>query len=238
MSWKSDSLSISPHPCRAIFLAAIFCCGVFCCAVDHCQAQIVGVETGSVLGAAAASQTDGPEDSQAVRAQFIEFERQLNAMLKTRRDEEKQFVGQVVNQIRLGLIPSKLVSTSFEWVRNKRPTTKYPFVYFERVLRLQAGRLGLASEIPPFDFSIYSQIPEVSSAVASSSSEASSSDNGGIEPNGGFEPNGVFGFQGGSGLPSDRIGLIGGRSETSAGVSSETEPQSGLFRLFNRVFSR
>jgi len=238
MSWKSDSLSKSLHTCRSLLLAVIFCCCVFCCAVDRCQAQIVGVETGSILGAGAASQTEGPEDSQAVRAQFIEFERQLNAMLKTRRDEEKQFVGLVVNQIRLGLIPSKLVSTSFEWVRNKRPTTKYPFVYFERVLRLQAGRLGLASEIPPFDFSIYSQIPEVSTSVAISSSETSSSDNGGIEPDGGFQPNGGFGFQGGNGLASDQIGLIGGRSEASTGVSSETEPQGVGFRLFNRIFRR
>ena len=105
----------------------------------------------------AANQTDGINDSPQANAQFLEFERQLNAMLKTRRDEEKEFIGLVVNQIRLGKIPSKLVSTSFEWVRNKRPNTKYPFVYFERVLRLQAGRVELEAEIPPFDFSIYSQ---------------------------------------------------------------------------------
>ena len=119
MSWKSDSLSTSPRIFRLHIPVAIFCCVVFCCNVDHCQGQITGVNTVNNLDLASASQTDGPEETQAVRDRFIEFERQLNAMLKTRREEEKQFVGLVVNQIRLGLIPSKLVSTSFEWVRKQ-----------------------------------------------------------------------------------------------------------------------
>ena len=88
-------------------------------------------------------------------AQFKEYERQLNAILKTRRDEEKEFVGKIVELVRLGQIPSRLVSTSYQWTRQKRPDTNYPFVYFERVLRIQAKALGLEKEIPPFDFSIY-----------------------------------------------------------------------------------
>ncbi len=88
-------------------------------------------------------------------SQFIEYERQLNALLKTRRDEEKLFVGQIVAQIRLGKIPSKLVQTSYQWVRNKRPDTNYPFIYFEKVLRLQAAKLKLEGEVPRFDYSVY-----------------------------------------------------------------------------------
>lgn len=88
-------------------------------------------------------------------AQFEEYERQLNALLKTRRDEEKAFVKEVVVKIRKGKLPSKLVSTSYKWVANRRPTTNYPFVYFERVLRLQAKKLKIEGEIPPFDYDIY-----------------------------------------------------------------------------------
>ena len=88
--------------------------------------------------------------------QFVEYERTLNSVLRTRRDEEKKFIAEVVRQVRIGRIPSKLVSTSYGWIRNKRPTTNYPFIYFERVIRLQAERANLASEIPAFDFSIYS----------------------------------------------------------------------------------
>ncbi len=89
------------------------------------------------------------------REQLIEYERKLNAILRTRRDEEREFVARVVVQIREGNIPSKLVSTSFQWVRQKRPKTNYPFLYFERVLRLQANAINIGTAVPPFDFSIY-----------------------------------------------------------------------------------
>ena len=162
MSWKSiswilDLSSNSLRVYRSLLLVTILCVGVCCCDVDKCQGQISASDIQTILNTAGTGQGNDIGNSREANAQFLEFEQQLNAMLKTRRDEEQEFIGLVVNQIRLGRIPSRLVSTSFEWVRNKRPTTKYPFVYFERVLRLQAERLGLESEIPPFDFSIYSQ---------------------------------------------------------------------------------
>jgi hypothetical protein len=87
--------------------------------------------------------------------QWQAYEKQLNAILKTRRDQEKVFVKKVVDRVREGRIPPKLVATSFQWGRNKRPNSNFPFVYFERVLRLQAKRVKLEKEIPPFDYSIY-----------------------------------------------------------------------------------
>ena len=96
-----------------------------------------------------------PPDSSNARYEL--YERQLNAILKTRRDEEKLFVKQVVDQVKKNRLPAKLVNTSFEWGRKNRPFTKYPFVYFERVLRLQAKKLGLKNVVPPFDYGIYSQ---------------------------------------------------------------------------------
>lgn len=94
-------------------------------------------------------------NGQDVRLRFEQYEEKLNAILKTRRDEEKAFVAAVVQRIRDGDIPERLVETSFQWVRNKRPNTNYPFVYFERVLRLQAQKLELAQNIPAFDYEIY-----------------------------------------------------------------------------------
>ncbi|MDA7878931.1 hypothetical protein N9B09_01515 [bacterium] len=88
-------------------------------------------------------------------AQFIEYERKLNALLKTRANEEKKFVNQIVMQVKLGKIPSRLVSTSYQWGRTKRPNTNYPFIYFEKVIRIQAKAMKLGKEIPPFDYSIY-----------------------------------------------------------------------------------
>ena len=103
-------------------------------------------------------------------AQFIEYERQLNALLKTRADEEKKFVNQIVMQVKLGKIPSRLVSTSYQWGRTKRPNTNYPFIYFEKVIRIQAKAMKLEKEIPPFDYSIYKsdgQSQESSKSAAS-----------------------------------------------------------------------
>lgn len=87
--------------------------------------------------------------------QLLEYERQLNALLKTTRKEERDFIAQVVFQIKEGKIPSKLVSTTYQWIRKKRPDTKYPFIYFEKVLRLQAEAIKVDDAVPPFDFSIY-----------------------------------------------------------------------------------
>ncbi|MFT5302844.1 MAG: hypothetical protein ACI87E_004032 [Mariniblastus sp.] len=88
-------------------------------------------------------------------AQFAEYERQLNAILKTTRDEEKVFVAKIVLLVRLGEIPSRLVSTSYQWGLKNRPDTNYPFIYFEKVLRIQAKAISLDEKIPAFDFKIY-----------------------------------------------------------------------------------
>lgn len=93
--------------------------------------------------------------AQEVELRFEDYEERLNAILKSRRDEERDFVKKVVDKIKAGAIPERLVETSYKWVLNERPDTKYPFVYFERVLRIQAKRLELEREVPPFDYDIY-----------------------------------------------------------------------------------
>ncbi len=92
-------------------------------------------------------------DDEATRLRFLDYEIRLNAILKTRRDEEKKFISDVLTMVREGNLPEPLVEQSYKWVLNKRPGTKYPFVYFEQVLRLRAEQAGL--EIPAFDYEIY-----------------------------------------------------------------------------------
>lgn len=95
--------------------------------------------------------------AQEIELRFEDYEQRLNAILKTRRDEEKEFVQRVVNRVKNGDIPERLVETSFKWVQNKRPNTNYPFIYFERVLRIQAKRLEMEQKIPTFDYDIYNR---------------------------------------------------------------------------------
>ncbi|MCH2180049.1 MAG: hypothetical protein MK106_14725 [Mariniblastus sp.] len=83
------------------------------------------------------------------------YEKQVNAILKTRLQAEKRFVAELIAEIGKKEIPKSLVDTSFKWVLNRRPNTNYPFVYFERVIRLQAKKLNY--KIPPFNYSVYSR---------------------------------------------------------------------------------
>lgn len=105
--------------------------------------------------AEAKAQTFAPETFTDQR--FEQYEQQLNAILKTRRTEERQFISDLVANVRAGKLPSKLIQTSFRWVQKKRPQTNFPFIYFERVLRLQATKAGIPSTIPDYDFAIYRQ---------------------------------------------------------------------------------
>jgi len=90
-------------------------------------------------------------------ARLQEYERQLNAVLKTRRNEERQFIKLLVAQIGTGGVSTELVQTSFKWVRKKRPDTTFPFLYFERVLRIIATQQGVGASIPPYDTSVIGQ---------------------------------------------------------------------------------
>ena len=86
---------------------------------------------------------------------FKQYETQLQAVLRTRFPEEQQFVGSIVYLVQTEKIPKNIVDSAWLWVRKNRPTTNYPFVYFERVLRLEAEKLKL--EIPEFDRELYNK---------------------------------------------------------------------------------
>lgn len=86
---------------------------------------------------------------------LIQLEQQLNAILKTRLKEERLYIATIIKLVKDEKLPRKLINTSFKYVRKKRPYTKYPFVYFARVLHFQAKRDRIS--IPEFDFTIYSE---------------------------------------------------------------------------------
>lgn len=86
---------------------------------------------------------------------FEKYEARLNAVLMTRRTVEKEYVAKIVKGVKDGEIPLNLVDQAWIWVRDKRPNTQYPFVYFARVLKLRGDQIKV--KIPEFDFSIYSE---------------------------------------------------------------------------------
>ncbi|HMO14642.1 MAG TPA: hypothetical protein PKD64_12340 [Pirellulaceae bacterium] len=85
---------------------------------------------------------------------YVRYAIQLNAQLKTRLEAEELFVNDVVELVRQGKIPKPVVDQAWLWVHSNRGASRYPFVYFEQVLRLQCDKLKL--ELPEFDRRIYS----------------------------------------------------------------------------------
>jgi hypothetical protein len=132
--------------------AAIFACLLFAglplISVSPCHSQIQTAQ----------SEEGSFRPDNFTDARFLQYEQQLNAILKTRRNEEREFIAQIVSQVRQGKIPAQIVQTSFHWVHKKRPRTNFPFIYFEKVLRLQATKIGIGDNVPDFDFSIYRSI--------------------------------------------------------------------------------
>ena len=94
----------------------------------------------------------GQESIEAI-TDMDKYETEINAILKTRLQEEKDYVSKIVELVKKGDIPRELVDKSVLWVRAKRPYTNRGFVYFEQVL----FRLGekVKIEIPRFDYSVY-----------------------------------------------------------------------------------
>jgi hypothetical protein len=93
--------------------------------------------------------------NEEVELRFADYEARLNAILKTRRLEEQEFVNAVLQKVRAGELPVPMMESSFLWVLSNRPDTPYPFIYFERVLRLQAELADVS--VPDFDYGIYSE---------------------------------------------------------------------------------
>jgi hypothetical protein len=70
----------------------------------------------------------------------VNFKQQLEQGLYARRPEEFAFIARVVRMVELNQLSRLLVDSTFQWARKKRP---YPYVYFERGLKVRAARLGI-----------------------------------------------------------------------------------------------
>jgi hypothetical protein len=118
----------------------------------HSWAQRLALASGLLICQFAAFGS-ADDDSLVTQTELEQYEIQLNSVLRTRLDAEKDFVHDVVALIQEGKLPRKLVDKSMLWVRNRRIDEDKLFAYFERVLRIQAERLRL--EIPAFDYGVY-----------------------------------------------------------------------------------
>lgn len=156
---------------RLLRLFSVVClCGFL---ANAAQAQLNEAANASPFEVQGNDATIAQSGDQFSPARLQEYERQLNAVLKTRRDEERQFIKSLVSQIGSGTVSTEIVQTSFKWVRRKRPDTPFPFLYFERVLRIIATQQGQGGNIPPFNASVIGQPnPANQDAVNTASNQA------------------------------------------------------------------
>lgn len=147
--------SMSHVALRLLLLFSVVClCGFLS---SSSQAQLNEAANGSPFEVHGNDATIAQSGDQFSPARLQEYERQLNAVLKTRRNEERQFIKSLVAKIGTEEVSTELVQTSFKWVRRKRPDTPLPFLYFERVLRIIATQQGVGASIPAYDTSVIGQ---------------------------------------------------------------------------------
>jgi hypothetical protein len=72
----------------------------------------------------------------------VTLESRLTTGLKARRPEDVEFVERVAEMVRTGQLPAKVVDSTFLWAIRRRQS--YPFPAFQKALRIQADRLGIA----------------------------------------------------------------------------------------------
>lgn len=94
-------------------------------------------------GATSSVGLTGETTQSPVAAEVTDLKQQLEKGLKARRPEEFQFVDLVVTMVGNDTLPLDLVKSTFIWARKKALTTRYPFPYFERALRVRAAKRGI-----------------------------------------------------------------------------------------------
>ncbi|MCH7728856.1 MAG: hypothetical protein IH991_20575 [Planctomycetes bacterium] len=82
-------------------------------------------------------------DPSVARVVVANLKDQLNVGLRARRPEEFRFIANIVQMTQQGRLPIKLVLSTFHYVRTKKKDEKFPFVIFERALRIRAAKIGI-----------------------------------------------------------------------------------------------
>ena len=76
---------------------------------------------------------------------YADLRVRLEKDLMARMPNEFAFVDLVLEKVKSGELPLKMVNGTYLWARVKRP---YPFVYFQRALQFRAARIGVKLPIP------------------------------------------------------------------------------------------
>jgi hypothetical protein len=88
-------------------------------------------------------------------SEIEKYEAQINVIVRSRLDEEKDYVHTIVDLVRRGKLPKKLVDKAVVYVQNDCDEDDHGFVYFEQTLRRLGKKVGF--KVPAFDYDIYDE---------------------------------------------------------------------------------
>lgn len=71
----------------------------------------------------------------------LTYQQQLEKGLKARRPTDFTFIATVITAVENGTITQKMVNETFDYARSK--DSRYPFIYFQFVIRKRAAKLGV-----------------------------------------------------------------------------------------------
>jgi hypothetical protein len=91
-----------------------------------------------LIGLAVVSRAESPRAAPGGIASLAD---RLKTGLRVKAPRDVQFVDTVVERVREGRLPEKLVDSTYLWAI--RRGKKYPFPAFEHVIRLQADKLNV-----------------------------------------------------------------------------------------------
>ena len=103
-------------------------------------ASVAGMLSAAMLEIQARADDVAPATEDGKTA--VTLESRLTTGLKARRPEDVEFVERVAEMVRTGQLPAKVVDSTFLWAIRRRQS--YPFPAFQKALRIQADRLGIA----------------------------------------------------------------------------------------------
>jgi hypothetical protein len=103
-------------------------------------ASVAGMLSGPALEIHARADDVAPATEDGKTAATLES--RLKTGLKARRPEDVEFVERVAEMVRTGQLPAKVVDSTYLWAIRRRQS--YPFPAFQKALRIQADRLGIA----------------------------------------------------------------------------------------------
>ncbi len=96
------------------------------------------------------AQTSDQASGQSVDPNVATLKQRLVSGLRARKPSEKAFLNKLATEVTQKTVPKQLVDNTFFYVQSRYRKHNFPFIYFEKILRIRAKKLNVV--IPPYTY--------------------------------------------------------------------------------------